>query len=237
MFRYETHLHTSPVSKCAKASVRTNLEMYSKLGYDGVFITNHVTDLDAGKIGKEDNLSFEEWVDYFFSDYEEGLRLSEELGIRVFVGFETTTGGTDFLVYGLGKEWMLSHPELVGMKKKEQLDLYRENGALVIQAHPFREAKYIDHIRLFPRSINGTEVFNACRTDFENEMANIYAEKYELLKFAGSDNHRAYDRPRLAGIDFDEPIVDEKDFVKRIFAGEAKLFLEPNPLYTPPEEA
>lgn len=44
MYRYETHLHTSPVSKCACVSVRDNLELYKKLGYDGVFITNHFID-------------------------------------------------------------------------------------------------------------------------------------------------------------------------------------------------
>lgn len=234
MFRYETHLHTSPVSKCAKRTVRENLEMYSRLGYTGVFITNHFTALDGGKIGTE--VTYEEFLDFYFSGYEEGLSLADEFGLKVFSGFETTTGGTDFLVYGLDKEWFLAHPEIVGMKKKEQLDLYRENGALVVHAHPFREAKYIDHIRLFPRSVHGAEVYNACRTDFENEMAEIYAEKYELIRFAGSDNHRAYDRPRLAGLDFDTPITDEQDFVRRIFAGEHKLFLEPNPLYTPPEE-
>ena len=31
MYRYETHLHTSPVSSCAKASVRENLEFYKSL--------------------------------------------------------------------------------------------------------------------------------------------------------------------------------------------------------------
>ena len=41
MYRYETHLHTAPVSKCAHASVRENLEFYKSLGYAGVFITNH----------------------------------------------------------------------------------------------------------------------------------------------------------------------------------------------------
>lgn len=32
MFRYETHLHTKPVSNCARVGVRENLEFYKKLG-------------------------------------------------------------------------------------------------------------------------------------------------------------------------------------------------------------
>lgn len=37
MYKYETHLHTYPVSKCAKADVSDNLEFYKKMDYDGVF--------------------------------------------------------------------------------------------------------------------------------------------------------------------------------------------------------
>ena len=44
MYKYETHLHTYPVSGCAKAGVRESLEFYKSLGYDGVFITNHFLD-------------------------------------------------------------------------------------------------------------------------------------------------------------------------------------------------
>ena len=44
MYRYETHLHTAPVSRCASAGVRETLEYYKELGYEGVFITNHFLD-------------------------------------------------------------------------------------------------------------------------------------------------------------------------------------------------
>ena len=40
-YKYETHMHTKPVSACGKASVRESLEFYKGLNYDGVFITNH----------------------------------------------------------------------------------------------------------------------------------------------------------------------------------------------------
>ena len=43
-YRYETHLHTYPVSKCAHKGVREALLFYKVLGYDGVFITNHFID-------------------------------------------------------------------------------------------------------------------------------------------------------------------------------------------------
>ena len=105
-----------------------------------------------------------------------------------------------------------------------------ENGALVFQAHPYREASYIDHIRLFPGCVNGVEVINACRTDFENQMADAYAEAYGLLKLAGSDNHNGCHRKSLAGVATDTPICDEKDFCRRLIDGDYRLFAEANPL-------
>ena len=106
----------------------------------------------------------------------------------------------------------------------ERLPYLMESGALVIQAHPFREAAYIDHIRLFPRCVQGVEVYNACRSDAENAMAELYAEQYGKLRFAGSDNHRGEAQRALGGMEFSEPIRDEHDFAARVLAGEGALF-------------
>ena len=221
MFKYETHLHTFPVSQCAKYGVKENLEFYKKLGYDGVFITNHFID---GNINSSAGESYEEKINYFFSDIETALEIADEIGIKVFCGAELSYGGTDFLVYGLDKDWYLSHPEIMNMKKSEELPFLIENGALVIQAHPFREAFYIDHIRLFPRCVHGVEIINANRTENENKMAKIYAENYGLLEFAGSDNHIANEQKKLAGLQFETPIADEKDFCERVKNNEHKIF-------------
>ena len=216
-YLYETHLHTYPVSKCARASVREVLSFYKNEGYTGVFITNHFLD---GNLNMESFLPYEERIRFYFSDYEEGKSLEDEFGIRVFCGIEASYKGTDFLVYGLDKEWFLAHPEIMEMKKSQLLPFYMEQGALVIHAHPFREAGYIDHIRLFPRCVHGVETFNANRTDFENEMAKQYAKNYGLLAFAGSDNHSAGKQTLLSGLAFDTPIADEADFIARVKRGE-----------------
>ena len=110
------------------------------------------------------------------------------------------------------------------MKKSQLLPFLAEEGALVIQAHPFREAAYIDHVRLFPRCVHGVEVYNANRTDFENEMAERYAENYGLLPFAGSDNHIAGRQVKLGGMQSTSPISDELDFIARVRSGEMTLF-------------
>jgi hypothetical protein len=221
MYKYETHLHTAPVSKCAKCGVRENLEFYKKLGYDGVFITNHFLD---GNVSVDRSLPYNEQIEFYFSDYEEGVRLSKEIGIKVFFGVEISNRGTDFLVYGLDKEWFLSHPEIMQMKKSEELKLFMDSGALVIQAHPFREAGYIDHIRLFPRCVHGVEILNASMNDFVNEMAKHYADSYSLIHFAGSDNHVAGNRSYYAGMETEMPIESEADFVRKVLNGEMRIF-------------
>ena len=221
-YLYETHLHTYPVSKCATASVRENLEFYKSLGYTGVFITNHFID---GNINVNRSLPFEQQIEFFFSDYEEGVKIGKEIGISVFCGIESSYRGTDFLIYGLDKAWFLAHPEIMDLKKTQALPLMAEAGALIIQAHPYREASYIDHIRLFPRSVHGVEVYNATQPDFVNSMAEIYAQNYNLLRFAGSDNHIGGKRRLLGGMQAETPIVDEADFVARVKSGEITPFM------------
>jgi predicted metal-dependent phosphoesterase TrpH len=223
MFKYETHLHTKPVSKCASATVREQLEYYKAQGYDGVFITNHFIDRNSNVVG---GMTYDEQMDYCFSDYEEAFIIGKELGIKVFCGVESSYLGTDFLIYGLDKAWFKSHPEIKGMRIKDKLTLWAENGALIIQAHPFREAGYISHIRLFPRNIHGTEIVNACRNELENKMAGIYAEEYGLIPFAGSDNHRGAGMSMLAGMKTeDKPIDSEAEFIAAVLSGEATPFV------------
>lgn len=221
MYRYETHCHTKPVSRCGQATVRETLEFYKAQGYDGVFITNHFLD---GNIGIDWDTPVKEKLDFYFSDYEEGVRIADEIGIKVFLGVEMSYGGTDFLVFGLDKKWWYDHIDILEVRKSRQLPYFMEEGALVVQAHPFREAGYIDHIRLFPRGVEGVEVLNADRTDFENRMANIYAEEYGHLKTAGSDNHWASGAKRLAGLECEEAVEDVADFIKKLREGKMKIF-------------
>ena len=220
-YLYETHLHTAPVSRCAKADVRASLEFYKSLGYAGVFITNHFID---GNVGCDRSLSFAEKIEFYFSACEEGKKIGEELGISVFSGVESSHMGSDFLIYGLDKAWYLSHPEIMEMKKSESLTLMAEEGALIIQAHPFREHPSTDRIVLFPRFVHGAEVYNASQNDFRNRMAEHYAKSYELIAFAGSDNHIASAKCQLGGMKSETPIVDEKDFAERVKSGEITPF-------------
>ncbi len=221
MYKYETHLHSSPVSVCAKAGVRENLEFYKSLGYDGVFLTNHFLD---GNIGVDTSLDYKQKLDYYFSDYHEAKKIGKEIKIKVFLGLEISYKGTDFLIYGLDEEWYYAHPEIMEMKKTDELDFMIKEGAYVVQAHPYREANYINHVRLFPRSVHAVEIYNACRKPLENKMAKIYAKEYNLATFAGTDNHFGAKQKFLGGMQSKKPVTSEKDFVTKLLNGEMKIF-------------
>ena len=220
-YLYETHLHTAPVSRCGRAGVRETLEFYKSLSYAGVFITNHFLD---GNINIDRSLPYEERIAFYFSDYEAGVALGKEIGISVFCGVEMAYMDTHFLIYGLGKAWFLSHPEMDTIRKKEQFRVLSEAGALIVQAHPFREANFIECIRLFPREVHAVESYNASRTDFENRMAEEYARNYAITPFAGSDNHSAAAQKRLGGMAATSPLLDEQDFICRVKNGEMTPF-------------
>ena len=232
-FKYETHCHTSPVSKCAKASAEETVRFYKSIGYDGIFITNHFLD---GNINPEArSLSYRDQIDYYFADYEEAVAAGDKIGLKVFPGVELSYKGTDFLIYGLEKAWYKAHPEIMDMKKSIELLYLKEAGALVIQAHPYREANYIDHIRLFPRSVHGAEIYNSGQAWESNEPAVLYARHYSLFTTCGSDNHWAGNvfnklrekgfRPEIAGMCSDTEIFTVDDYILKIKAGTMKMFL------------
>ena len=225
MYLYETHLHMSPLSACAKAGIRETLTYYKEAGYAGVFITDHFIDANVAHCLRD--LPYDEKINGYFDMMEEALPVADELGLTAFLGFEMSFEGTHFLVYGIDRAWCLAHTDMDKMRKSELLRMMMDDGALLIHAHPFREAGFIDHIRLYPRHVHGVEILNAGRTDFANEMARQYCENYGLIPFAGTDNHHAGagERNRFAGMAIDAPLRDVADFKDAVLSGRAKPFI------------
>lgn len=221
MYRYETHVHTSPVSKCARATVRETVEFYRALDYDGIIITNHFLD---SNINIDPDTPYKKKLDFYYADADEAAALGKELGLQVFCGEELSYGGTDFLIYGLDRRFYYEHPEIMGMNKRTELELLKAAGAFISQAHPYREARYIDHIRLYPRSVHAVETMNANRTELENRMADAYADAYGLLKTAGTDNHLAGRQKKLAGMECPYRLSSCADFVQAVKNGDMRIF-------------
>ena len=135
MYRYETHLHTWPVSACASASPRETVEFYHSLGYDGIFITNH---FKGGNTTPGHEASHEEFMRFYLADYEEAKKVGRELGIKVFFGVEISYAGTDFLIYGLTPEWYCAHPEICEVRMSQCLKMMIDEGAPVPRGTLYR---------------------------------------------------------------------------------------------------
>lgn len=220
MYRYETHLHTNLISACSNFTPEEIVEKYTALGYAGIFVTDHFLN---GNTTVSRNLSYEERVRAYCNGYEAVKKAAEGSGLSVFFGIESSYYGTDFLFFGLDGEWYRTHPEILGLTTRQLCHYIREAGGLVVQAHPYHEAPFIDHMRLFPADVDGIETWNACKSDRANRLADILANEYSLVKTAGSDIHTKGQK-MLAGVQFETPIKDEKDFALRVKAGEGKIF-------------
>ena len=185
-FIYETHCHTSETSKCASIGGADLAAFYKSLGYTGIVVTDHFFN---GNTTVPRELPWAERVDLFTAGYRAAKAKGDEIGLDVFFAWEFSAGGgTDFLTYGLGIDWLLGHPDVDKLHINDYADLVHECGGTIIHAHPFREAGYIPMIRLVPRKVDGVEI-NGCRTAFENRMAEEYAKNYELPLSYGTDNH------------------------------------------------
>ncbi len=219
MYRYETHLHTSVTSACSRFQPEEIVEKYTALGYAGVFVTDHFLN---GNTTVPRSLPWEERIKRFCDGFR-AVRECAEGKIDVFFGFEYSYKGTDFLVYGLEEEWLLAHSSITELRVNDFCRFARAEGGLVVQAHPFREADYIDHIRLFPSVVDGLETLNACRDERCNRLAENLANEYGLRRTAGSDIH-GVGQKKLAGMAFSERLRSGADYAARVKAGEGNIF-------------
>lgn len=210
VYKYETHLHTSQGSACGCCSGAEQVENLKRLGYDGCFVTDHFF---TGNTAIDRSLPWHEKVELFCQGYEEAKKRGDELGLSVFFGWEYAYAETEFLTYGLDKEFLHAHPELERMDLVSYAELVHKNGGFVVHAHPFREAWYINTIRLYPRIVDGVEVINASHRDERfNERAKEYAHSYGLAMTGGSDTHAYWDFPG-GGIETDAKINEPCDYL------------------------
>lgn len=211
-YRYETHMHTSEVSACGKSSGAEMAEMYARAGYAGIVITDHFFN---GNCAVSKDLPWAERVERLCVGYENAAAAGHERGLSVFLGWEYNYRGTEFLTYGLGKEFLLAHPDILEWDVVTYLHTVRDAGGLVSQAHPFRQREYIEHTRLFYDHVDAAEIYNMGDMAEWNEMAARYAEINNLAYTAGSDAHHVSRSP-LSGLEFSRPLKSVEDFIAAV---------------------
>ena len=217
MYRYELHCHTARTSACSRLSAQELVDLYLANGYDGIFVTDHFLN---GNTTVDKTLPYREAVERFTEGYRE---VKEEAGDRldVFFGFEYSYKGTDVLTYGWDEEALASYPEILRMPMREYCDFCASHGALAVQAHPFRTAHYIDHIRLFPNA-EGVEVLNAGRDKRTNDLASVYADAYGKIRTGGSDLHLPT-QAVLSGMAFEEKLRTPADLIRLLREGKGEI--------------
>lgn len=219
MYKYEMHCHTSESSRCGKLDGAAMADFYKSMGYSGIVISDHFFN---GNTTVPKNLTWEERINLFCVGYEEAKKRGDEIGLSVFFAWENSYNGTDFLTYGLDKEWLLNNKYCELLPAKQYIEIARDSGGFVAQAHPFREAGYIPMIRLMPRDVDAVETINACCTDFENDMADYYADSYSLTKICGTDNHIGK-REKIAALEIDFEAKSIGDIISAIKNGKHKI--------------
>ncbi|MCR5716418.1 MAG: PHP domain-containing protein [Lachnospiraceae bacterium] len=223
-YLYETHMHTAEGSKCGQCAAKDMVRAYKEAGYAGVMVTDHNW---GGNTAVDTSLPWDKWLDRFFEGYHHAKEEGDRIGLPVYLGYEATQGhGHDFLIYGFTIDWMKQHPELKTAGIPEQFELIHSCGGMVIQAHPYREADYIDRVMTFPQYADGIELFNAGHLAHKegdqdhsiwNEKAVALAREHHLPGTAGSDQHHT--KLFGGGVAFPTPLRDLQDYMDRIRSG------------------
>lgn len=223
-YLYETHMHTCESSKCAQNTGREMAKACKKVGYTGIIITDHNW---YGNNCIDEKLPWKEWVEAFCRGYENAKEWGDANQLDVFFGYESCYCGTEFLIYGVDKEWLIHHPEIKDASIEEQHHLISAAGGMVIQAHPFRKEDYIPEIRLFPQQVDGVEGINATHSNrlslhhnnpMWDEQAVAYSLANQLPMTAGSDVHTTLIFG--GGVAFKRKLASIKDYCNAVLKGE-----------------
>lgn len=225
-YLYETHLHTSESSACARSTGAEMARACKEYGYTGIFVTDHNW---GGNTAVDVTLPWDAWVDQFCQGYEHAKAEGDKIGLDVFFGYEAGYDGTEFLLYGIDEAWMKMHPELRYVTVEEQYELVHGAGGLVMHAHPYREEAYIPEVRLFPDCVDGVEGINAAHHWYSgprdkavfDKRAVTYAGEHGFPVSAGSDIHStalfgggmAFHRRLRSGADYVQAVLGGEDYV------------------------
>ena len=219
-FLYETHMHTSEVSRCAVSTAAQQVIAYKKRGYTGIIITDHFVN---GYTNCPKDLPWEKKMNFVVSGYNEAKKAGDIHGLDVFLGWEFTVRGADFLTYGLGMDFLLENPNLDRLSIEAYSTLVRKYGGYLAQAHPYRDEYYIEHnYPVDPNLIDGVEVYNSMDKKTINAKAMAFAKEHDLPMQSGSDSHSS-GTTHYRGIILKRKARSINDIIKAIKAREVVL--------------
>ncbi len=212
---YETHLHTIEGSACSNTPAVDYIDYMKELGYSGVIVTDHFFN---GNSAIPRDLPWEQKIELYTRGYER-MRYAAGDDFTVLFGVEYCFSGDEFMIYGINKRWLMDNPDIMEKDRHSVYKAVHEAGAIMIQAHPYRERGYLSAIHLTPDACDGAEVYNAANPDWQNALAYEYAKDNKLRMAAGSDIHN-FRLEDMGGMSFPYPISTIKEFAQAFLAGD-----------------
>ncbi|MBE6612740.1 MAG: hypothetical protein E7632_09635 [Ruminococcaceae bacterium] len=212
MYKTETHAHVSEVSFCSQIPGAEMARLYAAAGYHTLFISDHFSE---NYFNHHRELTWPEKIHSFFSGYRSAREAGEKLGLTVLPAAEISfkNNPNHYLVYGLTEEFLCAHPSILDYTVEEFHGIAKENGLLLVQAHPYRDNP---HNYTTPHAVDGIEIYNGNPGhDDHSDLAKKLADDNGLLSTSGSDSH-LYCDIGAAGVLSDEPIETAEDFIALI---------------------
>ncbi len=209
MFKTELHVHTSPVSRCGKVGAEQMVNQFINCGYDTIVITNHMSPTLLKHVVPH-LTDWKEIIDFYLADYHLAKKIAgDKMNVLLGMEFRTNHNINDYLVYGIDEQFLYDTGNIFDKEIKDVIPVIHDAGGIVIQAHPFRN----DMTVVGPSLLDGIEAYNfAAKHDSRNDIAVLWAKKYDLLATCGQDYHNT-EYIIGAGILTDTEIKDEKQLV------------------------
>lgn len=218
------HTHTAPTSRCAVMTPEELAEGLCEAGYAGAVLTNHFF---GGNSGVDRTLPWEDFVAAYERDLELCREAAKKHDLDIIFGVEEHIyGGLEVLCYGVTPKLLKDNPVLRERRLEEWSEILHGAGALMIQAHPYRERGYISEPGVLPLGhIDGIEIYNAGNEPVFNERARAYADAHpDLILTSGADAH-GRGTVGIGGIAASERISDERELVALLRSGRYELIV------------
>lgn len=197
-YKLETHLHTIHNSHCAETSPEKVAEVYARKGYNGIICTNHFNTHDTQYLKKQYGaLDDCDIMELYLRDYYELKKCAARVGVDVFCGAEISPDCTtyykdeppyrEFLILCISPEALHNDGEkLLKTDEKGLFEWCNAHGALLVQAHPYREICTPGD----PKYLHGVEVANLHPLhNSKNRKALRFCRQNGLIATGGSDFH------------------------------------------------
>lgn len=224
-YKYEFHAHDRLCSACARSTPAEMVDAYRRAGYSGMCFTNHFL---RGNTAVDRSLPWEQKIRAYWDAYRRAAEYAVDKDFSVFFGIEHAYGdGKEALTYGIDLGFLLAHPDLDQYPLDEYAAAVHAAGGFISQAHPFREASYINpDVMPRPECLDAVEVFNFYNQPAWNARAERYAKEHGLYRTSGGDEHWACSAGLgMAGMAFPYKIESGAALVEALFRHDGRCII------------